>query len=318
MRYLLLAITFLCSFVFSHLPVTKADDLFGLTESELVRIDTDDPSQVEIIGPTNLPANYNLPFALTYHRDLKTLFGIAWEDLGGQGFGQMALFEFDIATGQSEFKMLFGIFSLSGEHGSLSFVDSIDSLVISRANSGGNFISSSFFRISPEGIFLEFLADNGRDNDSSFYDRTRDLFYVLDPNDSDQLTMVDLSTGQNVDLGAAPDLVYGAYSESLDAIFAVGGGGTELVRIETTNGQAPICVKGLGLIGSDPIVGLAFVPELLIPGDVNCDGEVNLLDVEPFVDALTSGQYNSKADVNQDGVVDLLDVAPFVDLLAGG
>ena len=52
-------------------------------------------------------------------------------------------------------------------------------------------------------------------------------------------------------------------------------------------------------------------------GDVNCDGVVNLLDVTPFVDAITSGEYNIKADINQDGAVDLLDVQPFVDLLSG-
>ncbi len=52
-------------------------------------------------------------------------------------------------------------------------------------------------------------------------------------------------------------------------------------------------------------------------GDINCDGDVNLLDVAPFVDALT-GMYNAKADINEDGVVDLLDVAPFVDLFTSG
>ena len=53
-------------------------------------------------------------------------------------------------------------------------------------------------------------------------------------------------------------------------------------------------------------------------GDVNLDGEINLLDVAPFVDLLTQGNFLPEADVNQDGVVDLLDVAPFVDLLTGG
>ena len=52
-------------------------------------------------------------------------------------------------------------------------------------------------------------------------------------------------------------------------------------------------------------------------GDVNCDGQVDLLDVAPFVDALTNGEFNSKADINGDGAVDLLDVAPFVALLVG-
>ncbi|MEM9412413.1 MAG: dockerin type I repeat-containing protein [Planctomycetota bacterium] len=50
-------------------------------------------------------------------------------------------------------------------------------------------------------------------------------------------------------------------------------------------------------------------------GDVNQDGNVDLLDVSPFVDLLTSGDYLQEADVNQDGSVDLLDVSPFVELL---
>ena len=55
-----------------------------------------------------------------------------------------------------------------------------------------------------------------------------------------------------------------------------------------------------------------------IPGDINCDGDVNLLDVAPFVDILSSGEFDPKADINQDGEVNLLDVDPFVNLLSGG
>ena len=53
-------------------------------------------------------------------------------------------------------------------------------------------------------------------------------------------------------------------------------------------------------------------------GDVNCDGEINLLDVSPFVELVSTGGFSVKADINGDGVVDLLDVAPFVVLLTGG
>ena len=56
----------------------------------------------------------------------------------------------------------------------------------------------------------------------------------------------------------------------------------------------------------------------VVLGDVNLDGEVNLLDVPPFVDLLTTSGYQTEADINQDGAVDLLDVEPFVDLLSGG
>ncbi len=52
-------------------------------------------------------------------------------------------------------------------------------------------------------------------------------------------------------------------------------------------------------------------------GDVNGDGNVDILDVAPFVAAIT-GEFVCEADVNEDGVVDILDVAPFVALLTGG
>ena len=52
-------------------------------------------------------------------------------------------------------------------------------------------------------------------------------------------------------------------------------------------------------------------------GDVNQDGLVNLLDVGPFVDLISSGQFQLEADTNQDGQVNLLDVALFVKLLTG-
>lgn len=55
----------------------------------------------------------------------------------------------------------------------------------------------------------------------------------------------------------------------------------------------------------------------IILGDVNLDGIVNLLDVSPFINLLTVGQFQAEADINGDGVVDLLDVAPFVELLTG-
>ena len=53
-------------------------------------------------------------------------------------------------------------------------------------------------------------------------------------------------------------------------------------------------------------------------GDVNNDGMVDLLDVAPFVNALTNGDFICEADVNEDSAVDLLDVAPFVAILTGG
>ena len=56
----------------------------------------------------------------------------------------------------------------------------------------------------------------------------------------------------------------------------------------------------------------------ILLGDVNGDGFVNLLDVDPFVEELSAGGSNPAADMNQDGVVNLLDVDPFVQALSDG
>jgi hypothetical protein len=59
-------------------------------------------------------------------------------------------------------------------------------------------------------------------------------------------------------------------------------------------------------------------PSLATLGDVNLDGEVNGLDVDPFVDHVTAGAYQDEADMNEDQVVNGLDVAPFVAAVVGG
>jgi hypothetical protein len=70
-----------------------------------------------------------------------------------------------------------------------------------------------------------------------------------------------------------------------------------------------------------PYTGMAIritAPSTVLKGDVNGDGLVNLLDVQPFVAAVASGTFIPEADCNCDGVVNLLDVAPFVAILSGG
>lgn len=60
-----------------------------------------------------------------------------------------------------------------------------------------------------------------------------------------------------------------------------------------------------------------FTLDGVLLGDVNLDGEVNLLDVEPFANCIAICSFQAEADINRDGVINLLDVAPFIDLLLG-
>ena len=52
-------------------------------------------------------------------------------------------------------------------------------------------------------------------------------------------------------------------------------------------------------------------------GDVNRDGQVDFLDISPFIAAIQSGSaYQFEADANQDGVVNFVDISPFIALLS--
>ena len=90
-------------------------------------------------------------------------------------------------------------------------------------------------------------------------------------------------------------------------------------RIATTDGQGSMVVNygPESAFDEDQIVLSSYVTGGVLLGDVNVDGLVNLLDVQPFVNLLNSGNFQAEADTNEDGVVDLLDVDAFVALLGG-
>ncbi len=88
-------------------------------------------------------------------------------------------------------------------------------------------------------------------------------------------------------------------------------------RLQTSEGNGSVVVN----LVADPmspaqIVISDFRPSVCV-GDVNGDGVVNLLDIGPFIDALSTGTFVAEADVNLDGVVNLLDIDPFIVFLSG-
>ncbi|TWT44568.1 hypothetical protein RAS1_09830 [Phycisphaerae bacterium RAS1] len=64
-----------------------------------------------------------------------------------------------------------------------------------------------------------------------------------------------------------------------------------------------------------------------VPGDMNCDGATNALDITAFILALQNPGayvaafpvcYYAAGDMNGDGVVNVLDINAFVTVIAGG
>ena len=80
-----------------------------------------------------------------------------------------------------------------------------------------------------------------------------------------------------------------------------------------------VCFDDLDVRSSEPFRG-----SCLGPGDLNCDDEINALDIEPFLVALFDpGQYPIQyptcdinlGDINGDGDINALDIEPFLELL---
>ena len=76
---------------------------------------------------------------------------------------------------------------------------------------------------------------------------------------------------------------------------------------------------GLGEPTTGPIVLTVTAGAVDNPllGDVNLDGIVNFFDIQPFIDRLTSGEYQAEADVDTNGVVNFFDIAPFITSALG-
>ena len=72
-----------------------------------------------------------------------------------------------------------------------------------------------------------------------------------------------------------------------------------------------------GFKGNQGFSALIEIENVFALGDVNRDGNIDLLDVAPFVELILSGEFQFEADLNQDSTVDLLDIGPFVNALSG-
>ncbi len=55
----------------------------------------------------------------------------------------------------------------------------------------------------------------------------------------------------------------------------------------------------------------------VLKGDVDLDGTVNFLDINPFIGVLSSGGTQAEADCNCDDEVNFLDIQAFIDILSG-
>ena len=59
------------------------------------------------------------------------------------------------------------------------------------------------------------------------------------------------------------------------------------------------------------------IVEGLMTGDVNCDLEVNIADINAVINQILSANYTANGDVNGDGEVNIADVNAIIDIILG-
>ena len=177
----------------------------------------------------------------------------------------------------------------------------------------------SFFlaSISDDGDPLDFIVDIAisRDGDFFVFDVATDLLYQLNPGTGEATPVGDPGVSANFAQGMDFDPCTGVLYQSVYTGNGLGSYGFWDISAGTFTEIMPLPAF-FDPIGNSYELEIAISCSVIL-GDVNGDGEVNLLDVAPFVDLLTSGGYNPAADINMDGEVNLLDVQPFVQLLGG-
>ena len=81
--------------------------------------------------------------------------------------------------------------------------------------------------------------------------------------------------------------------------------GTPFVRVADGGSGLRVDIGALELQDGDGV----------LLGDANCSGEVDFLDIGPFIALVTSGTFKAEADINMSGTVDFLDIAGFIAIL---
>ena len=133
--------------------------------------------------------------------------------------------------------------------------------------------------------------------------------------DGDLISVI--AEGDIIDVNNDPNIQDFRQVTSLEVPFTESGGNDGRASFFNDRGQVAIKLRLTNQTTSQGIFVANTIPIEFLLGDVNRDGVVDLLDIQPFVDLITSNQFQEEADMNQDGQVDLLDVGLFVLAILG-
>ena len=238
-------------FTIGAAPSSSSEVLYALTSSDLVVIDASTGGISQVVGPHGVPAGQNA-FNLAYDPVGGRLFGLSIQVVG-PGF-DCRLYEYDRASGLATLLIHFPGAQLGG----MDYVESVGSLVVAEVPPGGTRQNESHLRLldPTSGLGATYLTTTV-DNDKLVYDNVLDSLYGHDGNGTEQLTRLTGGVQPLVPLApGAGDFAFGAGNGGLFTIRSA----SELIRIVTTGGGAPVSEVSVGSVPGGGIRALAFAP----------------------------------------------------------
>ena len=181
------------------------------------------------------------------------------------------------------------------------------------ANGGLEFFLASDTRVVELTDTARYISDQANGGANTGAAVVGDAFGTLFPLGSG--TFIETATGDVDSVVFSLDAAGEAF-----AISQINSGG--LLRIIATPADVEVQATYSGADSiltppSPPVLNVTAVPgEEVLLGDVNLDGEVDFLDISPFILILSTGDFQPEADIDESGSVDFLDISPFIIILS--
>lgn len=116
----------------------------------------------------------------------------------------------------------------------------------------------------------------------------------------------------------APVVVTDTYAEFSQTNTAPDGATSLRAVIAVQSFGGGVDPSNTGTLFIDDTSVMGSLPEVdVLKGDVDLDGTVTFLDINPFIVLLSANDFQAEADCDCDGDLDFLDIQPFIDILAG-
>ena len=98
-------------------------------------------------------------------------------------------------------------------------------------------------------------------------------------------------------------------------LFGAGGGNWKLMLPSVGISSLPFDAFNLKFYQRPHNAPLWMICEYGIIGDINLDGQVNILDIVLMANMILSGEYQGLADLNDDGSLNILDIVQLVNII---